>query len=109
MDFASMLSKEYFEAMQKKGTPNAADVYPIGTGPFEFGSYQKDAVIRYKAFDKYWKGRPKIDNLVYAITPDPTSRPVSRYSGETPSLRASSLSALNDGVRSPFSIREMYA
>src|SRR5437899_6929912 len=45
MDFASMISKEYFEAMQKKGTPNAADVYPIGTGPFEFGSYQKDAII----------------------------------------------------------------
>jgi dipeptide transport system substrate-binding protein len=35
MDFASILSKEYFETMQKKGTPNAADVYPIGTGPFE--------------------------------------------------------------------------
>src|SRR6202162_6226797 len=54
MDFASMLSKEYFETMQKKGTPNAADVYPIGTGAFEFVSYQKDATIRYKAFDKYW-------------------------------------------------------
>src|SRR5205807_1858615 len=51
MDFASILSKEYFETMQKKGTPNAADVYPIGTGPFEFGSYQKDAIIRYKSFD----------------------------------------------------------
>src|SRR6059058_4578537 len=28
MDFAPIISKEYFEAMQKKGTPNAADVYP---------------------------------------------------------------------------------
>src|SRR3989442_2200340 len=27
MDFASTLSKEHFESMQKKGTPNAADVY----------------------------------------------------------------------------------
>ena len=72
--FASILSKEYFETMMKKGTPNAADVYPIGTGPFEFVSYQKDATIRYKAFDKHWKGRPKADNLVYSITRDATAR-----------------------------------
>ena len=82
MDFASILSKEYFETMQKKGTPNAADVYPIGSGPFEFASYQKDAIIRYKAFDKYWGGRPKIDNLVYAITRDATARYAKLKTGE---------------------------
>ena len=82
MDFASILSKEYFETMQKKGTPNAADVYPIGTGPFEFGSYQKDAVIRYKAFDRHWKGRPKIDNLIYSITRDATARYAKLKTGE---------------------------
>jgi len=82
MDFASILSKEYFEAMLKKGTPNAADVYPIGTGPFEFVSYQKDATIRYKAFDKHWKGRPKIDNLVYSITRDATARYAKLKTGE---------------------------
>jgi dipeptide transport system substrate-binding protein len=32
MDFASILSKEYFEAMLKKGTPNAADVYQSARG-----------------------------------------------------------------------------
>jgi dipeptide transport system substrate-binding protein len=82
MDFASILSKEYFDAMQKKGTPNAADVYPIGTGPFEFVSYQKDATIRYKAFDKYWGGRPKIDNLVFSITRDATTRYAKLKTGE---------------------------
>src|ERR1700676_1825164 len=74
MDFASILSKEYFGAMQKKGTPNPADVYPVGTGPLELGAYQKDAVIRYKGFDRYWKGRTKIDNLIYSITRDATAR-----------------------------------
>ena len=82
MDFASILSKEYFDAMQKKGTPNAADVYPIGTGPFTFVSYQKDAIIRYKAFDQYWGGRPKIDNLVFAITRDATARYAKLKTGE---------------------------
>ncbi|HEY1327992.1 MAG TPA: ABC transporter substrate-binding protein [Casimicrobiaceae bacterium] len=82
MDFASILSKEYFETMQKKGTPNAADVYPVGTGPFEFVSYQKDATIRYRAFDQHWHGRPKIDNLVYSITRDATARYAKLKTGE---------------------------
>jgi len=82
MDFASILSQEYFESMLKKGTPNAADVYPIGTGPFEFVAYQKDATIRYKAFDQYWKGRPKVDNLIYSITRDATARYAKLKTGE---------------------------
>ena len=82
MDFASILSPEYFETMMKKGTPNAADVYPIGTGPFEFGRYQKDATIRYKAFDQYWHGRPKIDKLVFSITTDATARYAKLKTGE---------------------------
>jgi len=82
MDFASIISQEYFETMMKKGTPNAADVYPIGTGAFEFVAYQKDATIRYKAFDKYWGGRPKIDNLVYSITRDATARYAKLKTGE---------------------------
>src|SRR4051794_37085723 len=82
MDFASILSKEYFETMMKKGTPNAADAYPIGTGPFEFASHQKDATIRYRAFDQYWGGRPKIDNLIFSITRDATARYAKLKTGE---------------------------
>ncbi len=36
--------------------------------------YQKDAKILYKAFDRYWEGKPKIDRLVFSITPDATVR-----------------------------------
>jgi dipeptide transport system substrate-binding protein len=36
--------------------------------------YQKDAVIRYKAFPEHWGGKAKIDDLVYAITPDASVR-----------------------------------
>jgi dipeptide transport system substrate-binding protein len=82
MDFASMESKEYFEAMAAKGTPGLADDVPIGTGPFEFVSYQKDATIRYKAFDQYWGGRPKFDNLVFSITKDATARYAKLKTGE---------------------------
>jgi dipeptide transport system substrate-binding protein len=82
MDFASILSREYFEAMAKKGTPEVADDAPIGTGPFEFVSYQKDSVIRYKAFNDYWGGRPRVDALVYAITRDATARYAKLRAGE---------------------------
>ena len=82
MDFASILSLEYFETMAKKGASNAADIFPIGTGPFEFVSYQKDATIRYKAFDQHWAGRPKVDTLVYSITRDATARYAKLKTGE---------------------------
>ena len=71
MDFASILSAEYADAMLKAGTPEKVDQEPIGTGPFSFVAYQKDTSIRFKAFDAYWGGKPKIDELLYAITPDP--------------------------------------
>jgi dipeptide transport system substrate-binding protein len=74
MDFASILSKEYMDAMMKAGTPEQVDQVPVGTGPFIFVNYQKDAVIRYKANPDYFRGKQKIDNLVFAITPDATAR-----------------------------------
>ena len=65
MDFASILSKEYADAMMKAGTPEKLDLNPIGTGPFQLQQYQKDSRIRYKAFDGYWGTKPQIDTLVF--------------------------------------------
>ena len=74
MDFATILSAEYGDAMLKAGSPEKVDQEPIGTGPFSFVNYQKDAAIRFKAFDGYFRGRAKIDDLVFAITKDATAR-----------------------------------
>src|SRR5205823_5018462 len=82
MDFAAIHSKEYMDAMLKAGTPEKVDQEPIGTGPFEFVSYQKDAVIRYKANPSYFRGKQKLDNLVFAITPDATVRMAKLQAGE---------------------------
>ena len=74
MDFATIQSAEFADAMMKAKTPELFDQIPVGTGPFIFQSYQKDAVIRFKANPNYWGGKPAIDELIYAITPDATAR-----------------------------------
>jgi dipeptide transport system substrate-binding protein len=73
MDFATIHSAEYAKYLMDKGTPEQFDQIPVGTGSFSFVDYQKDAVIRFKAFEG-WAGKPKVDDLIYAITPDPTAR-----------------------------------
>lgn len=82
MDFASILSAEYGDAMLKAKTPEKMDNAPIGTGPFVFKSYQKDTLIRYTANADYWKGKPAIENLVFAITPDASVRSQKLKAGE---------------------------
>ncbi|BEL82869.1 ABC transporter substrate-binding protein [Serratia marcescens] len=74
MDFASILSAEYADVMMKAGTPEKVDLNPIGTGPFQLLQYQKDSKILYKAFDGFWGTKPKIDRLVFSITPDASVR-----------------------------------
>lgn len=82
MDFASIFSAEYADAMMKAGTPEKLDLEPVGTGPFQLVAYQKDAVIRYKANPDYWAGKAKIENLVFAITPDANVRYQKLKAGE---------------------------
>ncbi|MDR6887590.1 MULTISPECIES: ABC transporter substrate-binding protein [Variovorax] len=82
MQYAGIQSKEYAIAMLKAGTPEKVDQDPIGTGPFYLVQYQKDAVIRFKAFPQYWGGKAKIDDLVFAITPDASVRWAKLQKGE---------------------------
>ncbi len=74
MDFASIQSAEFAAKMKEAGTPEKFDQEPEGTGPFIFVNYQRDAIIRFKANPDYWGGKPKIDTLVFTITPDPSVR-----------------------------------
>jgi len=74
MEYAGIQSKEYADAMLKAGTPEKIDQEPVGTGPFMLVQYQKDAIIRYKAFADYYGGKAKIDDLIFAITPDASVR-----------------------------------
>src|SRR5260221_3225267 len=46
----SIWPAEYAAAMQKAGTPDQFDLAPLGTGPFQMVQYQKDSLIRFRAF-----------------------------------------------------------
>jgi len=78
----SITSAEYAAAIDRAGgSREAYDLNPIGTGPFELVQYQKDSLIRFRAFPDFWGakgGMPeraaKVDQLVFSITPDASVR-----------------------------------
>ncbi|MFT5113109.1 MAG: dipeptide transport system substrate-binding protein [Parasphingorhabdus sp.] len=82
MDFASIVSKEYADQLAASDSKEDLNQKPIGTGPFKFVAYQKDAVIRFKAHDGYWDGAAAIDDLIFAITTEPAVRHQKLKAGE---------------------------
>ena len=48
-------------------TPEKLNSQPIGTGPFVFERYAKDAQVRFAANPHYWGGKPALDRLLLAI------------------------------------------
>ncbi|MBA1201823.1 ABC transporter substrate-binding protein [Pseudomonas capeferrum] len=75
MSFASIQSAEYAEQLLEQGKATDINQKPIGTGPFVFSKYQKDAQIRFKGNKDYWKPEDvKIDNLIFAISTDASVR-----------------------------------
>ncbi|MBV8049428.1 MAG: ABC transporter substrate-binding protein [Paludibacterium sp.] len=84
MSFASIQSAEYADKLLKDGHPELINSQPVGTGPFIFKRYQKDAQIRFAANKQYWDKAegPKVDNLIFAITTDPSVRYQKLKAGE---------------------------
>ncbi|QCP48037.1 ABC transporter substrate-binding protein [Trinickia violacea] len=82
MGFASIYSAEYADQLAKAGKQADLNAKPVGTGPFVLKSYTKDAIIRYDANPTYWGAKPKIDKLIYAITPDASVRAQKVKAGE---------------------------
>ncbi len=55
---------------------------PVGTGPFMFEEYQSQQLVRLKANDDYFRGKPKIREIVYRYIPSDASRDLAFASGE---------------------------
>ena len=74
MGFASIYSAEYADKLMAAGTPQKLNSAPVGSGPFVFERFQKGAVVRYRANSEYFAGKPGVDRVIFAITPDSNVR-----------------------------------
>ena len=54
---------------------------PVGTGPFQFASWQREVSIKFKRFDGYWGGKPYLDGMEWRKVGDPTVDLMSFKSG----------------------------
>ena len=83
MSFAAIHSAEYADQLLKAGKAAEINQKPVGTGPFVFSRYQKDAVIRFKGNTQYWAPEQvKIDNLIFSINTDASVRAQKLRAGE---------------------------
>ena len=74
MDFASIVSQEYFETLKKLKKENLFDTQPIGTGPYQLIDFKKNQVVQLEANTDYWKTQPKIKRLNFVIATDSKDR-----------------------------------
>ena len=61
--------------------PDSLKQRPNGTGPFRYEETKGDQII-FKAFDKYYDGKPNIETLVWAYVPDANTRVLGLLNGQ---------------------------
>jgi dipeptide transport system substrate-binding protein len=101
MAFASIQSAEYADSLAAAGKEGDLNQKPVGTGPFQFVGYKKDAAIRYAANTAYWGEEVKIDNLVFSITTDASVRFQKLKAGECHAMPYPNPSDLDDIKATP--------
>jgi ABC-type transport system substrate-binding protein len=73
-------------AVQKNGV-EWARMNPIGTGPFTFGSYERDISLKYQKFAGYWDtGKPYLDGVEIRFIPDQTVGDMALEKGEVDAI-----------------------
>ncbi|HEY0286287.1 MAG TPA: ABC transporter substrate-binding protein [Pseudomonas sp.] len=73
-----ILPKKYISAVGM----DAFLAKPIGSGPYKLVDYQRNSRIVLQAFDRYWGGKPELENVTIQIIPNPTSRASATQSGQ---------------------------
>lgn len=71
--------------VSKKAVEERGDnfrINPIGTGPFAMEGYKPNESVTLAAHANYFRGKPKIDKIVYRFIPSDSSRDLAFESGE---------------------------
>ncbi|PDO10998.1 MAG: hypothetical protein BLM47_04010 [Candidatus Reconcilbacillus cellulovorans] len=77
--FMRIMSPAAFEKLGRDGLAK----HPVGTGPFEFVSFEQDVSVKYKRFDGYWqKGKPYLDGIEFRFILDATTAASAFQAGE---------------------------
>ncbi|WP_276352190.1 ABC transporter substrate-binding protein [Cohnella caldifontis] len=67
-NFLWIMSPTAYQQMGQDGISK----HPVGTGPFEFVSFQQDVSVKYKKFAGYWQqGKPYLDGIEWSVIADP--------------------------------------
>jgi len=61
---------------------------PVGIGPWKVIEWRPGEYIEYAAFDDYWRGRPKIDKLIWRIIPSSEALVAALEAGEADVARS---------------------
>jgi peptide/nickel transport system substrate-binding protein len=61
---------------------------PVGIGPYKILEWRPGEYIEYEAFDGYWRGRPKIDKLIWRIIPSDEALVAALETGEADIARS---------------------
>jgi peptide/nickel transport system substrate-binding protein len=74
-----MISKAAFD---KNGGADWVKMNPVGTGPYMFKSFVRDASLEYSRFDGYWGGKPYMDGIKFSYIIDPTTASIAFEAGQ---------------------------
>lgn len=106
--YAPILSAEYAHQLSASGQEEQMDRQPVGTGPFQLSEYHSGQFIRLARNPHYWKGMPRMKQVVIDIGAGGTGRLSKLLTGECDVLAypaASQLDILRDDPRLRMSLR----
>ncbi|MEN4871109.1 ABC transporter substrate-binding protein SapA [Kosakonia cowanii] len=106
--YASVMSAEYAAQLQKTDHQELIDRQPVGTGPFQLDEYRAGQYVRLQRHEKFWLGKPLMQQVVVDLGSGGTGRLSKLLTGECDVLAwpaASQLTILRDDPRLRLTLR----
>ncbi|MFE8049654.1 ABC transporter substrate-binding protein SapA [Brenneria goodwinii] len=106
--YAPILSAEYAQVLADNDKKELLDREPVGTGPYRLDEYRNGQYIRLTRNDAYWRGQPRMQQVVVDLGSGGTGRLSKLLTGECDILAypaVSQLAILRNDPRLRLSLR----